>query len=275
MKTYNKSVMTLGINRIAHAYTIASFLLGSLVSIMANGQGAEVTMTPSYVEVSVDEIFEVDIQINPGGQALAVADVHLQFDPSFLEVLEVEILDAGEFNVLPASINNISGSLSVNSFQLGDESIVPAFPLVRIKMRALAETQGTIVSHPQDVFPRTILAFAGNELNTFHTPLEVTIAGADPLSTYSENVDGLSMSVWPNPSQGTSTVEFIIAKGGTATLEVFDVSGLSVMRVFHGRTPSATSMLFDLNMHKLADGIYFLRLITDQGTLVQRIALTK
>jgi len=206
---------------------------------------------------------------------LAVADIHFKFDPYYVEVVEVEVINAGDFNVLPAVIDNVNGTVHINSFQLGDDNVVAEFTPVRIKMRALAETQSTQVIHPQNDFPRTILAFAGSELLTTTIPLEVVVTGTDPLSTSVENLDGLSLAVWPNPSDGISTSEFVIPKGGRTTLEIFDVSGLSVMRVFHGNIPSATSQLIDLDMNSLADGVYFLRLITEEGTLVKKIVLTR
>lgn len=247
----------------------------SMISMKAIGQQAELTASPELLEVSVDDTFEVTMNVDPDGQPLAVADVHLRFDPAHLEVLEVEALAENGYNVLPALIDNISGVLSINAFQLGDETVLPAFPLIKITMKALAETQGTIVDHPQDVFPRTILAFAGEELNTYAPPFEVVINSTEVLSTIDENVDGLSLSVWPNPTKGLSNAEFIIEKGGSATLEIFDVSGVALKRIFHGTTPSQTHQVFEFDMESMADGIYFLRLMTEHGTIVRRIALTK
>lgn len=247
----------------------------SLGSSTANAQQAEITPQPASIEVQVDDVFEVIMHIDPAGQPLAVADLHLQFNPSYLEVLEVEALGADGYNVLPAIIDNNLGGLGINAFQLGDESVMPAFDLVKIKMRALAETPGTLVNHPQDVFPRTILAFAGSELNTSITPLEVIITGSEVLSTITQAMDGLTLGVWPNPTSGTSFAEFGVLKGGHATLELFDVSGHAVMRVFHGSTAPGTNQRMELDMGALANGMYLLRLVTEQGTLVQRIALSK
>jgi hypothetical protein len=253
-------------------------LVMSLLCVLSrevNGQVAELIASPDFVEVSVDDTFEVTMNIETAGHPLAVADIHLRFDPYYLEIVEVEALAANGFNVLPAIINNTEGALSINAFQLGEESVIPAFPLVKITMRALAETQGTTVSHPQDVFPRTILAFAGEELNTFASPIEVVINGTDPLSSISQEVEGLSLAVWPNPTDGLSNAQFSIPNGGNATLEVFNVSGISVMRVFHGSAPSRTSQNIELDLKSLADGIYFIRLLSEDGNLVQRIALNK
>lgn len=261
--------------RRASIYAASVFTLWSFGSLTANGQQAEVTPMPTSVEVPVGDIFEVTMHIDPAGQPLAVADLHLEFDPSHIEVLEVEALSPDGYNVLPASIDNNLGTLGINAFQLGDESIMPAFDFVKIKLRALAETPATTVNHPQDVFPRTILAFAGSELITNITPLEVIITASEVLSTVTEVVDGLSLGVWPNPTDGMSTAEFSVDKGGHATLEIFDVSGLSVMRVFYGSTPPGTSQRIALDMGALANGMYLLRLVTEQGTLVQRIALSK
>lgn len=274
MNRLNISTMTNKSPKVLCRWAMALSIM-SIMSLSAGGQQAELIASPELSEVSVDDTLEVTVNVNPAGQPLAVADVHLRYDPDYLEVLEVEALADNGYNVLPALIDNISGVLSINAFQLGDQTVFPAFPLVKITMKALAETQSTIVNHPQDVFPRTILAFAGEELSTYAPPFEVVINSAEVLSTIDEKVDGLSLSVWPNPTKGLSNAEFSIEKGGSATLEIFDVSGVALKRIFHGTTPSQTRQVFEFDMESMADGIYFLRLMTEHGTIVRRIALTK
>lgn len=247
----------------------------TIAGLTANAQTASVTPQPAAVEVPVGETFEVIMHVDPAGQSLAVADLHLRFNTSYLEVIQVEALSAPGFNVMPASFNNAEGTVDLSAFQLGDVNIAPAFDLLKVTFRALAETELTSVSHPQSIFPRTILAFAGAELSTTTQPVDVVITGAGALSTLDADTNGMSLGVWPNPTNGVSFATFSTRTSGTATVELFDISGKRMATIFHGTTAPGAEQRVEMNLSKLADGLYMCRLITEYGTIVKRLAVNR
>ncbi len=250
-------------------------LVAGIASLSANAQQASITPQPAAVEVSVGETFEVIMHVDPAGQPLAVADLHLRFNNAYLEVTQVEALSASGFNVMPAMFNNAEGSVDLSAFQLGDVNVVPAFELLKVTFRALAETELTSVSQPQIIFPRSILAFAGAELNTSIQPLNVVITGAGALSTFDAEVNGLSLGVSPNPTDEVSFATFSTEKGGQATVELFDISGKVMATLFHGHIAPGAEQRVQMNVGNLANGFYMCRLITEHGTLVKRLAVSR
>jgi len=78
----------------------------------------------------------------------------------------------------------------------------------------------------------------------------------------SASIDGgATLTAWPNPSSGPFSVSSYVPQGITGTVEIFDVSGRSVERFQAGSL---------LNMTLEEPGIYFLRLTTDQGEVINQ-----
>ena len=75
------------------------------------------------------------------------------------------------------------------------------------------------------------------------------------------------LGAWPNPSNGAFSVSSYVPQGTTGTVEIFDVSGRSVEQF------EAGSMQ---NMTIEESGIYFLRLTTSSGEIVNnQIAIVR
>ena len=79
---------------------------------------------------------------------------------------------------------------------------------------------------------------------------------------------------YPNPFNPETTVAFTLPENSRITLSVFNVLGREVMRAVDGER-SAGHHLVRLNMHEFGSGIYFIRLKSDQGTLMKRAVLMK
>lgn len=73
--------------------------------------------------------------------------------------------------------------------------------------------------------------------------------------------DNAFLSAWPNPSSGAFSVVAQIPQGVTGSVEIFDVSGRTVASFDAG---SSTTMNID------EPGVYFLRLTTSTGEVVNR-----
>jgi len=245
------------------------------LSLPANAQEASLAPIPQAVEVMQGDTFEISYQVDPANQPLAVADMHLQFDPEYLEVLDVEALSGSSFNVMMPAFDNGAGRIDISAFQLGEELPQEAFELVKVTFLALNETAFTQAFHPNPAFPRTILAFAGSELESYTPPLDVTIQASDPLSTENMDAAGLSLNLWPNPTHEKGFATMSSVEGGEVTLTLFDLTGKVVAQYFHGDLLPGVEQVVELDLHEFSAGVYLCQLTTTQGTLTKRLALTR
>jgi hypothetical protein len=253
---------------------LAAVLAAVGISLSANAQQAELLPLPQSLEVIQGESFEISYLVHPAGQPLAVADMHLHFDPAYLEVVSVEV-GASNFNVMTPAFDNAMGTIDVSAFQLGDESPQAGFELVKVTFLALNEVALTQAHHPASIFPRTILAFAGQELDAYAAPLEVTIHASDALSAEQSAALGLSLDLWPNPSNGLSYAAFSTDTGGEVTLTLYDLSGKVIAHHFHGNLAAGVEQRVELDIAALQAGVYLCKLNTRHGTVVRRLALTR
>lgn len=69
------------------------------------------------------------------------------------------------------------------------------------------------------------------------------------------------LSAWPNPTTGAFSVSSFVPQGTTGTVEIFDISGRSIVQFNSG---SVESMCIE------ETGVYFIRLTTSTGEIVRR-----
>lgn len=254
---------------------IATGVLFIGMTHLAQAQQATLIPSPQAVEVTQGDSFEVTYLVNPDDQPLAVVDMHAHFDPTFLEVLDVEVIGGGSFNVQTPTFDNTAGTIDISAFQLGDELPQAGFELVKVTFMGVNETELTQAVHPEDVFPRTILAFAGNELNSYAAPLDVTILPSGALSLTDVDGSGLSLNLWPNPSNGKSFASIGSTDGGEVTLTLFDLTGKVMAQYFHGDLAPGVEQVIEMDLEKMAAGVYLCQLNTLEGTVTKRLALTR
>ncbi len=113
--------------------------------------------------------------------------------------------------------------------------------------------------------------------------------GVSALSNYSlspptgvdddQAVAGLSLSAWPNPARaGTMTIRFTLARPGPLELAVFDLAGARQRTLVQRSDAAAGAQTVGWNMHDdrghvVAPGLYFLRLQSDAGARIVRVAV--
>lgn len=241
----------------------------------ADAQQAELIPVPQALEVAVGDTFQVNYLVYPVGQPLAVVDMHLNFDPAFLSVLNVVAAGESNFNVLQPIFDNVTGTVDISAFQLGEDFPQEAFELVEVTFLALSEVPLTQAFHPNNVFPRTILAFAGNEVDSYYAPLDVSIHSNDPLSTENMDVSGLVFDLWPNPTSEKGFAMIGSTAGGEVTLSLFDLTGKIVAQYFHGNLLPGMEQVIELDLQEFSAGVYLCQLKTTQGTVSKRLALTR
>ena len=84
-----------------------------------------------------------------------------------------------------------------------------------------------------------------------------------------------SLSSQPNPTTGSSLVKFSIAQESKVTLEVFDLSGRMIERIYSGWTASKIDHRIDFDGSQLSNGIYFYRLTTENEVIKEKFVIAR
>jgi hypothetical protein len=116
---------------------------------------------------------------------------------------------------------------------------------------------------------------------TAGTPVTITVTikqSATTLSTVNQKEPGgivgekekepWHLSAYPNPVVNSGYVEFRVPSSAQATLTLVDVSGRAVRQLFHGKADGQVLYKKELHMQGLARGVYFVRLMTQEGKTV-------
>jgi hypothetical protein len=200
----------------------------------------------------------------------------MQFNPAYLEVIELSpVLGSLSANVVAPTFDNTTGSISMGAFQLGEGLPEGSFPLLQITFRAIAQEGNTSVEHPQNAFPKTVMAYAGeNQLQNIG-PLQVNILSSEALSTPDSNADGLGLGIWPNPTADHTFIAFQTEHAAMATLEIYDLKGRVLEQLFRGSTTPGIEQRFELNVQNLANGMYMCKLTTNHTSITKKLIVSK
>ncbi len=87
--------------------------------------------------------------------------------------------------------------------------------------------------------------------------------------------DRPELTSFPNPTSAMSNVRFQTVFPEAATLEVYDLTGRRVAKLFEGTANPETTMSLQFDTSNLPQGIYVYRLITESATVVTRFMVVK
>lgn len=249
---------------------------GLFFSLSISAQSGTITHSPATVEAQVGEPFEVTVNINPAGEPVSVIDLHMRFNPTILEVVSLEALqgDLGNMMISP-SFNNEEGTISMGAFDIGSNVPESEFSMLKITFIGIASTEGTFVEHPNNIFPKSIMAYAGeNQLNNVG-PLDITILGGVVSSIADLNQESMHMDLWPNPARNAAFVTVQSINTGFTSIELCDLTGQVVSTVYKGSLASGVKHTFEIDVQNLSDGMYLCRVIGDNDTLVKRLVVVR
>ncbi len=136
----------------------------------ANGT-VQVSIEPASSSVSTDQVFTVNIQIAAGAQLVDGAEAHLDFDPTYLQVVdgggnptsEVEpgaALDVALLN----DVDNGQGHIDYAAGKLTGEPPSGTFLLATVRFKALRGTVGTSVTFVDRGGSPTNVTYAGESV---------------------------------------------------------------------------------------------------------------
>ena len=86
----------------------------------------------------------------------------------------------------------------------------------------------------------------------------------------SASPEGLKLVAFTNPGSESIDIRMTLPQAGNATLTLYDESGVESATIFSGIV-TAADQLIQYSAHGLADGIYFLRLESREGTTVAKL----
>ncbi|MEM1327334.1 MAG: T9SS type A sorting domain-containing protein, partial [Bacteroidota bacterium] len=88
---------------------------------------------------------------------------------------------------------------------------------------------------------------------------------------YSRNDNGLAVKTFPNPATfGTSTIEVELPGASTVMIQLYDLSG-RLMTTLNAGNQAAGTAQFALQTSQLTNGIYLLNIVTDFGSIRQKV----
>jgi hypothetical protein len=92
---------------------------------------------------------------------------------------------------------------------------------------------------------------------------------------YTPNIEGYTLTTFPNPAAEQLTIKFNAA--GTSNVELFitDMYGIKVRNVINNEALKAGTTSRNINLSGLSNGIYFVSLKSDSGILVNKFMVIK
>jgi len=156
-------------------------------------QTVYVDLNPSSASVSRNEVFAIEIRIIAGSQPVDGAEVHIDFDSTYLQVVDgsgnpvTQIENSGILNlVIQNNVDNPAGHIDFAAGKLFGDLPSGTFVLATIRFKALASTGGG----------STPLAF----VTRGGSPTNVTYQGSSVLGgTTDGSVTITSPGTWQNP----------------------------------------------------------------------------
>lgn len=114
-------------------------------------------------------------------------------------------------------------------------------------------------------------------LNTEGDPIAHGTLSLSTTSTVRDGDDAVPgaaihlLEAWPNPSSERVSTRFNLYRSESVTVSVYDATGKEVSRVVNGQHLGAGWHEYDVNLSTLPDGVYYIRLKTENGTQTKSI----
>ncbi|MCX6163373.1 MAG: T9SS type A sorting domain-containing protein [Ignavibacteriae bacterium] len=80
---------------------------------------------------------------------------------------------------------------------------------------------------------------------------------------------------YPNPFNPTTKISFTLSNDTKVSLKVYDISGREVSSILNNKTLTADYYTVEFSASNLASGIYFYRIVTNESSIVKKMAVIK
>lgn len=255
---------------------IKIFIVLMILPLLSIAQQGTIQFNPSEVNVVEGETFEVEVVFNTAGSSISVFDLHMLFNPEFLEVVAIETLQGDLFSYIEFPIfDNQGGKIDMAAYQIGKSIPTSDFAVVQITLQAMAPVELTEVTHPTGVFPETLLAFAGVNMLDEASPLKVTIQGNVLSDEFEDGSSDFHLNIWPNPTSDFATIGFKLKDSDRVNLSIYDIHGKLIEEIFEGNTAANQDLQFEVDLKHLANGNYACRLTSGKKYQTKMLVLAK
>ncbi|MBO2008253.1 T9SS type A sorting domain-containing protein, partial [Hymenobacter negativus] len=111
-----------------------------------------------------------------------------------------------------------------------------------------------------------------NNLIPFATTAARGVAATNGSSTTGSSLSRTELSVFPNPFSSNATIEFNTLKSGAVMVELFNLQGQRVRKLYTGDATAGTPQRVTLDAPGLSTGTYLVRLTTGNEVVNQRVS---
>jgi hypothetical protein len=124
----------------------------SLTSLRATDGQALLAFNADELTVVADEVVSLRVEVDPRGAQVNGAMVHLHFDPTLVEVVDVRLTNQLPFVLAEPWIDNQQGVVRFGAGMLG-QTISERFSVASLSVKVKATTAGTSITPVVDIFP--------------------------------------------------------------------------------------------------------------------------
>ena len=187
------------------AVPITVFFVGREQDLRSKAAPATtLAFNPGSVSKNVGDIFSLDIQIDTGGNNVAISELHLTYDASILEALSITNGPAAPLIAASGVVGSGTASISVRA-ESSTKPITGTGTIAIVRFRALGPTTTPvkITFDPTTTFVSGLGESKPNVLvNT--TPATITIRGATPSPTQTASAASPTVTITPTPTSTSS-----------------------------------------------------------------------
>ena len=81
--------------------------------------------------------------------------------------------------------------------------------------------------------------------------------------------------VVPNPTQDFAQIGFTVHRNMRIDADIFDATGMHIKPLYHGQVQQDQSYLLDINAAQLQSGVYQVRIVSADATIVKQFMVTE
>ncbi|RDV11985.1 T9SS C-terminal target domain-containing protein [Pontibacter diazotrophicus] len=123
---------------------------------------------------------------------------------------------------------------------------------------------------------KTEAPVAGSRLSPYlATSTGSGLVSASNLQEEEPQLNEAQLKAYPNPFTTDATVQFTLTASEEVSLDLYDIQGRLVRRLYQGTAEANATRSFELTAEGLTRGVYIIRLMTGSKVLTQKIVLEK